>query len=174
MANRYGFELARSPRTIGAYYALRETIFCQEQQLFDGSDIDDVDRAAYPIVALKTDSPWLSLPDIVGVVRIYETEPRQWYGGRLGVHADHRRGWRIGKGLILKAVSTANAWGCDRFLATVQLQNVRFFRRLHWQSLESLDIQGRPHHLMEADLNAYPPCIEPRVAPPGRHVLQVS
>jgi TRAP-type mannitol/chloroaromatic compound transport system substrate-binding protein len=25
-------------------------------------------------------------------------------------------------------VTTAHGWGCDRFLATVQLQNVRFFR----------------------------------------------
>jgi uncharacterized protein len=35
----------------------------------------------------------------------------------LGTHPDYRRGWHIGKGLINKAVTTANAWGCDRFLA---------------------------------------------------------
>ena len=49
---------------------------------------------------------------------------------RLGVHSDFRRHHQIGKGLIWKAVTTANGWGCDRFLATVQIQNVRFFRRL--------------------------------------------
>lgn len=171
MAHRYRFELARSPRNIRAYYALRETIFCHEQNLFEGSDIDEIDATAYPIVALQTDSPLLALPSVVGVVRIYETAPRQWYGGRLGVHLDYRRVGRIGKGLILKAVTTANAWGCDRFLATVQTQNVRFFRRLHWRSLETLSIQGRPHHLMEADLAAYPPCIESRFDPPGCAVL---
>ncbi|MGF1515149.1 MAG: MSMEG_0567/Sll0786 family nitrogen starvation N-acetyltransferase [Elainellaceae cyanobacterium] len=174
MANRYRFELARSPKAICDYYALRQTIFCYEQGLFEGSDADAIDQTAYPIVALQTDSPFLAMPSVVGVVRIYETEPRQWYGGRLGVHIDYRRVGRIGKGLIIKAVSTANAWGCDRFLATVQLQNVRFFRRLHWQSLESVSIQGRPHHLMEADLAAYPPGVEPRFMPPSCEELQAS
>lgn len=174
MANHYRFELARSPRCLRDYYALRDAIFCREQGLFEDGDIDAIDTTAHPIVALKTDSPLLALPKVIGVVRIYEPEPRLWYGGRLGVHADHRRGWRIGKGLITKAVTTANAWGCDRFLATVQVQNVRFFRRLHWRSLESLTIQGRPHHLMEADLAAYPPCVEARVTPPGCDLLQAS
>jgi hypothetical protein len=42
------------------------------------------------------------------------------------------------------------------------LQNVRFFERFHWQSLEELSICDRPHHLMEADLNFYPPSTETR------------
>ena len=57
---------------------------------------------------------------VVGVVRIYELQPRLWYGGRLGVHVDHRRAGKVGKGLIHQAVTTAHGWGCDRFLATVQ------------------------------------------------------
>ncbi|MEO0541776.1 MAG: MSMEG_0567/Sll0786 family nitrogen starvation N-acetyltransferase [Cyanobacteria bacterium P01_A01_bin.105] len=110
-------------------------------------------------------------PDrVVGVVRIYEETPRLWYGGRLGVHPDFRRVGRIGKGLIQKAVTTAHTWGCDRFLATVQQQNVRFFTRLHWQSLEEIDIVGRPHHLMEADLAFYPPTDQLRPALPGQRV----
>ncbi|MEO0888369.1 MAG: GNAT family N-acetyltransferase, partial [Cyanobacteria bacterium J06648_10] len=40
--------------------------------------------------------------------------------------------------------------------------NVRFFTRLHWQSLEEIDILGRPHHLMEADLDYYPATVQPR------------
>jgi hypothetical protein len=48
----------------------------------------------------------------------------------------------------------------------VQLPNVRFFQRLHWTSLDSLEIQGVPHHLMEADLAYYLPCWERR--PEGR------
>ena len=99
---------------------------------------------------------------MVGVVRIYEERNRLWYGGRLGVHQDYRRVGRIGKGLIQKAVTTANTWGCDRFLATVQLQNVRFFKRLHWETLKEISVCDRPHHLMEADLNFYPPGNEPR------------
>jgi putative N-acetyltransferase (TIGR04045 family) len=100
--------------------------------------------------------------DVVGVVRILEKSPRIWYGGRLGVDADFRRHNQIGKGLIWKAVTTANGWGCDRFLATVQIQNVRFFQRLHWRSTDELEIRGITHHLMEADLAYYQPARERR------------
>lgn len=150
----YQFKLAKSPAEIEAYFELRRSIFTEEQQLFQ-NDVDEIDQTAYPIVALHD-------TQVVGVVRIYETEPRIWYGGRLGTHADYRKGWQIGKGLIYKAVTTANTWGCDRFLATVQLQNVRFFQRLHWESQAELMICDLPHHLMQADLDFYPPASEPR------------
>jgi putative N-acetyltransferase (TIGR04045 family) len=155
--NPYQFKLATG-QEIPAYYALRRIIFAQEQQLFELDDADQIDQIAYPIVAVcQTPSK-----QVVGVVRIYEPEPGIWYGGRLGTHPAYRRGWSIGKGLIDKAVTTANTWGCQQFLATVQLQNVRFFQRLHWQSLEQMTICDRPHHLMAADLNFYPPGSEPR------------
>ncbi len=151
MKPNYQFKLALSPTHIEAYFLLRQQIFCQEQGIFQTSDRDEHDSIAYPIVAINHDDK------VVGVVRIYETEPGLWYGGRLGVHPDYRRGWRIGKGLINRAVTTANTWGCDRFLATVQLPNVRFFQRLHWNSLNEISIRDRPHHLMEAELDFYPP-----------------
>lgn len=146
----YQFKLAAKPQELADYFKLRQSIFCHEQQLFVHSDKDEIDQIAYPIVALTTTQ------QVVGVVRIYETEPGIWYGGRLGTHADHRRGWQIGKGLIYKAVTTAHTWGCQQFLATVQMQNVRFFERLHWRSLQEITICDRLHHLMEADLNFYP------------------
>ncbi len=149
----YRFELAVAAPEIEAYFNLRQLIFCQEQGLFPTSDVDEIDQYAYPIVAIDQT---VATQPIVGVVRIYESEPGLWYGGRLGTHPDYRKGWQIGKGLIYKAVTTANTWGCDRFLATVQLQNVRFFQRLHWESLEEITICDRPHHLMQADLNFYP------------------
>jgi len=147
----YQFKLALSRVEIEAYFSLRQEIFCQEQGLFPISDRDEYDSIAYPIIAINSDE------QVVGVVRIYETEPGLWYGGRLGTHPDYRRGWRIGKGLINKAVTTANTWGCDRFLATVQLPNVRFFQRLHWQSIKEISLRDRPHHLMQAELDFYPP-----------------
>lgn len=157
---RYSFELARSPQDIRAYFRLRQTIFCDEQGLFTGNDEDETDRIAYPIIAVENNV--IAGKRVVGVVRIYETQSRLWYGGRLGVHPAYRRVGRIGKGLIHKAVTTANTWGCDRFLATVQLQNVRFFRRQHWESIQEMAVCDRPHHLMEADLDFYPPNHEPR------------
>lgn len=157
---RYSFKLALSASEVNAYFEMRQTIFCYEQGMFTDTDRDDIDRYAHPIVAIDREA--IPLNPVVGIVRIYESEPRLWYGGRLGVHQDYRRVNRIGKGLIYKAVTTANAWGCDRFLATVQLQNVRFFERLHWQSLTEIAICERPHYLMAADLNYYPPSTDPR------------
>ncbi|MFE4105073.1 MSMEG_0567/Sll0786 family nitrogen starvation N-acetyltransferase [Almyronema epifaneia] len=157
---RYSFELARSHSDIRAYFRLRQAIFCEEQRLFTAHDEDELDERAYPIIAVENEM--IAGRRVVGVVRIYEAQPRLWYGGRLGVHPAYRRVGRIGQGLIHKAVTTANTWGCDRFLATVQLQNVRFFRRQHWQSLEEITICDRPHHLMEADLAYYPPTTEMR------------
>lgn len=152
----YQFKLAASSQEIDDYFSLRRSIFAEEQQIFEGDDRDDIDQIAYPIVAIAPNQ------QVIGVVRIYEIEPGTWYGGRLGTHVDYRKGWKIGKGLIHKAVTTANGWGCHQFLATVQVQNVRFFQRFHWQSLEKLSICDRPHHLMEADLNFYPPSTEVR------------
>ncbi len=170
MAQRtYSFQLALSDADMSDYFDLREQIFCEEQGLFSQSDRDSIDPQSYPIVAIAHEE---NQPNrIVGVVRIYEPESRLWYGGRLGVHPDFRRVGRIGKGLIQKAVTTANTWGCDRFLATVQLQNVRFFTRLHWDSLQEIEIMERPHHLMQADLDYYPATDQPRPALP---ILQVA
>lgn len=151
MSVNYHFKLASAQAEIVAYYQLRHRIFVEEQGLFLDRDRDPLDAIAYPIIAVTPDDP-----AVLGVVRIYEAEPHLWYGGRLGTHPDYRRGWHIGKGLINKAVTTANAWGCDRFLATVQIQNVRFFQRLHWDSLEEIEIRGIAHHLMQADLDYYP------------------
>ncbi|WP_179228559.1 MSMEG_0567/Sll0786 family nitrogen starvation N-acetyltransferase [Leptolyngbya ohadii] len=166
----YQFKLATTPEEIAAYFALRHSIFVEEQQLFQDSDVDEIDRTAYPIIAIHPQENH----SIVGVVRIYETKPGFWYGGRLGTHRDYRKGWQIGKGLIYKAVTTANTWGCEQFLATVQLQNVRFFQRLHWESLEEMTICDRPHHLMQADLNYYPPHTEARPVLPFMPQLLVS
>ncbi|MDG2616108.1 GNAT family N-acetyltransferase [Thermoleptolyngbya sichuanensis XZ-Cy5] len=158
---RYHFELMRSLQEVNEYFNLRRMIFCTEQGLFQDSDVDSIDNIAYPIIAIENETD-----QVVGIVRIYEPEPGLWYGGRLGTHPDDRRGWQIGKGLIYKAVTTANTWGCQRFLATVQLQNVRFFQRLHWKTLEELTLCDRPHHLMEADLHHYPAGTEVRPAMP--------
>ena len=164
-SERFSFHLLRPGAPLLAeYWQLRSAIFCQEQHLFEDCDRDAKDAIAYPIAALSHDARLGSgVPGgVVGVVRILEESPRVWYGGRLGVHPDCRRLNQIGKGLIWKAVTTAHGWGCDRFLATVQIQNVRFFERLHWQSLKELEIRGVSHHLMEADLSYYAPALERR------------
>ena len=174
------FGFAQPGWQLGQYRALRRRVFCDEQKLFVGTDEDELDHRATPIVAVAS---CMGAPDhVVGVVRIDERRPGEWYGGRLGVAPDYRRTARftitglfdggrpvgpfdtsVGAALIYKAVSTAKARGAKRFLANVQAQNVPFFERMHWRVLFEEDLFGLPHARMQADLAHYPIA---RLAPP--------
>jgi len=139
--------------------ALRRRVFCREQGLFGEDDRDAIDEVAIPIVALAL---WGVYADaVVGTVRIHEEAPGLWWGSRLAVCEHHRRVGALGSALIRLAVSSAHARGCTRFLAHVQSQNVLLFRRLHWKTVEEVELHGRLHHRMEADLAYYPPFATP-------------
>ena len=146
--------IARDAVDLAAYHELRRRIFCEEQGLFTVDDGDAWDAVATPIVCVLDET---SSERVIGVVRIYEATPGVWYGGRLGVDASSRRMGNIGRLLILKAVSTAHAWGCREFLAVVQPQNVPLFRRLHWRVVRPVEAHGIEHAMMRADLAHYPP-----------------
>ena len=139
--------------------ALRREVFCGEQGLFDGDDRDAIDEIAIPLVAVSFVG--VAADEVVGTVRIHEAEPGVWWGSRLAVAGDYRRIGALGAGLIRLAVSSAHARGCTRFLAHVQSQNALLFGKLHWRTLDQRDLHGRPHHLMEADLDFYPPFAAP-------------
>ncbi len=140
-------------------HALRRTVFCREQGLFGDDDRDAIDDHAQLLVALSCVG---GAPDeVVGTVRIHEAAPRLWWGSRLAVSAAYRSFGRIGATLIRLAVSSAHMRGCDTFLAHVQSQNVTLFERLHWHLQGTLDLHGRRHALMQADLAHYPPCATP-------------
>ncbi len=155
LPGEYRVRLATRPWERAGHFALRREVFCEEQDIFLGSDRDAVDDVAIPIVAMTCILG--SADTVVGAVRIHEPEPGLWRGSRLAVHADHRRVGRLGAELIRLAVCTAHARGAVRFLAQVQAQNVPLFRRLHWRSLEEITLHGLPHHVMQADLAYYPP-----------------
>ncbi|MFP7632730.1 MSMEG_0567/Sll0786 family nitrogen starvation N-acetyltransferase [Pseudomonas veronii] len=150
------------------YYTLRRAVFSDEQQLL-AQDRDEKDFQAIPIVAV---AHHCGMPErVVGAVRIYETEPGVWYGGRLCVERAYRRHGMIGKALINEAVSRAIDLGCHTFLATVQQANEGYFLGLHWQTLQAIDVFGHAHCLMQAQLDCYP--FMPRnVALPPRKVVR--
>ena len=157
-AQRISAERAREPWQIAGYFGLRSEIFAAEQGLFAGSDVDEHDAHATPIVA---QGEIAGMPDhVVGVVRIYRAGADQpadtWFGGRLGVAHAYRRVGAVGTALITEAVSTAHSWGCRRFLATVQQANARYFEHHHFARLADIDLLGRPHVLMQANLERYP------------------
>jgi putative N-acetyltransferase (TIGR04045 family) len=147
--------VASEPWQLSAYYRMRQAVFAEEQGLFAGSDVDVHDAHATPIVAVGHVA---GMPDeVIGVVRIYRSECHVWYGGRLGVSPAYRSRGVVGTSLICAAVSTAHAWGCRRFLATIQVQNVRYFEQHRFLTVDEVTVCGHPHHLMEASLDAYAP-----------------
>jgi len=138
--------------------ALRRKVFCDEQKIFSGDDRDAIDAAAITIVAI---SSFAVVPqEVVGTVRIHQAQPGTWWGSRLAVAAQYRGISALGTSLIRLAVSSAHARGCRRFLAHVQTQNAPLFRRLGWNTIEEIEVHGRPHHFMQADLNRYPPIVD--------------
>jgi putative N-acetyltransferase (TIGR04045 family) len=141
-------------------YKLRRAVFCIEQGIFIGDDRDEIDEHAQQLVAVSCVA---GMPEqVVGTVRIHQEEPGLWFGSRLAVHPAFRRHGKIGATLIRLAVTSAHALGCRTFLAHVQSQNVPLFRALHWDALSQETLLGRSHHLMQAQLEHYPPCTTPR------------
>jgi putative N-acetyltransferase (TIGR04045 family) len=146
---------AESGFEVLGHHRLRHQAFVTEQGLFAQSDRDGVDEIAIPIVAV---SCLLGDPDeVMGTVRIHEAGDGLWWGSRLAVSARQRGGLDLGAALIRFAVGTARAEGGTSFRAHVQLGNVALFERLHWRTLEIVELHGRPHALMEADLAWYAP-----------------
>jgi putative N-acetyltransferase (TIGR04045 family) len=139
--------------------ALRRQVFCEEQNIFAGDDRDAIDEVAIALVAVSFVG--VAADEVVGTVRIHQAEDNVWWGSRLAVAPDYRRIGALGAGLIRLAVSSARARGCTRFLAHVQSQNALLFGKLYWTALAQIDLHGRPHHLMEANLDFYPPFANP-------------
>ncbi len=152
---QFGIKLADEWWERDGAQALRHHVFCREQGLFEQSDRDAVDAVAQTIVAV--DYVMGMTHRVVGTVRIHEDAPGIWFGSRLAIDPDYRGVYGLGRGLVYRAVCTAHARGCRTFLANVQSQNVSFFARLAWESLQEVSLHGRPHVLMRADLRAYPP-----------------
>ncbi|MEJ9212345.1 MSMEG_0567/Sll0786 family nitrogen starvation N-acetyltransferase [Bacillus smithii] len=144
--------VAQNKEEILAALALRRLVFVNEQRLFEKDDSDEHDKRAIHINAWSRKKPLL-----LGTVRCYpEPEnPKVWWGGRLAVHPDYRiKG--IGVYLIRAAVETVKNHKADRFLASVQSQNVELFKKLGWESVgEPFHYHGHPHQIMEVDLNVY-------------------
>ena len=159
--SHFKVKFAVAPWERRACSALRRQVFCKEQGLFADGDRDAIDAHAIPICALSTLGG--DADAVVGTVRIHAVaeRPGEWWGSRLAVARPFRGTAALGAGLIQVAVSSAHARGCTRFLAHVQEQNVPLFQALHLTSLGAVALHGRPHHLMQADLAAYPPMHDP-------------
>jgi hypothetical protein len=104
------FKIARTPGEIEGFWALRQAIFCEEQNVFHGSDRDEFDTVAIPIVC---ETLIAGMEDtVVGVVRIDEREPNVWFGSRLGVASDFRSVKKISprRGIEKPSADLSRAW----------------------------------------------------------------
>jgi putative N-acetyltransferase (TIGR04045 family) len=155
IASEYQIKFATEAWERARAAALRRQVFCEEQQLFAGDDRDEIDDIAIPIVAVSLLG--VVFDEVVGTVRIHQAEPGVWWGSRLAVAGEHRRVASLGTALIRLSVGSAHARGARRFFAHVQAQNALLFQRLHWTTLAEVELFGRLHHRMEADLAHYPP-----------------
>lgn len=152
-APTYWIRQAREPWELAGSYVLRRRVFCLEQGLVEAGERDAVDDRATAIVAI---SSLAGAPDqVVGAVRIDERSAGIWWGTRLTVAREHRRAAGLGVALIRFAVGTALGRGAECFFAHVQEANVPLFERLHWRDCGAVELHGRSHRFMEADLAAY-------------------
>lgn len=138
--------------------ALRRAVFCAEQRLFDFTDADAVDDDADTITLVAVSCVHGMSEDVVGTVRVHALGGDVWQGSRLAVRREYRGQAWLGSELIHLAVSLAHAEGARQFVAQVQQQHAALFERLHWRALGAVELRGRPHLRMEADLACYPPC----------------
>ena len=138
--------VASGAAEIKAHFEIRRQVFVEEHGLFEGTDRDVHDDEGIHIVACLNGQ-------IVGAVRCYPAGEGVWYGGRLAVHSDFRNS-NLGACLVRKAVETMEfTAGVSRFLARIQIQNVRFFKRLGWINLgEQFLYRGVRHQMMEKTL----------------------
>ncbi|MFH0726696.1 MAG: MSMEG_0568 family radical SAM protein [Pseudomonadota bacterium] len=143
---------ARSERELSEAFAIRHRVFVDEQGIFTGTDRDEQDTISIHLIARQGEK-------MVGTVRVFPdpgNDNGHWIGGRLAVHPDYRV-FRIGASLVKEAMKRVKKKGCTVFTAHVQEKNVRFFQKLGWTPIGSMEtIRGRPHRHMRADLDRVP------------------
>jgi radical SAM protein (TIGR04043 family)/putative N-acetyltransferase (TIGR04045 family) len=127
---------------------IRKDVFVKEQGLFETSDLDENDSLSTHIIVRNDDV-------VIGSVRVFPENNgyNHWVGGRLAVLREHRDN-HVGALLVKEAMRYVKKCGCTRFTAHIQEQNVRYFSLLGWRAVGPVEIyHGRPHRLMEADLD---------------------
>jgi len=146
--NRLMCRLVRSSTELAAALQIRKEVFVEEQGLFETSDVDDNDSKSTHIIVERED-------EIIGTVRVFPENSacNHWVGGRLAVRSDSRDN-QAGALLVRAAMRYVKKLGCTRFTAHIQEQNVNFFSVLGWKAVGPVEMyHGKPHQLMEADLD---------------------
>ncbi len=136
----------RTDEELREVFYIRKRVFVEEEKIFRDDDRDEYDDISIHLVA-KKDSK------IVGTVRVYPLGGGEWRGSRLAVLKEHRD-FRVGRILVKEAMKRVKKEGAKRFTAYILKKNVNFFKKLGWKPIgEEVNLFGKQHQLMEADLN---------------------
>ncbi|WP_052688848.1 MSMEG_0567/sll0787 family protein [Williamsia herbipolensis] len=161
-ATRVGFLItpATSSAHHDAYRKMRREAFVDEQKVFSGSDIDDVDDDPRTLVLVAVTPEGT----VVGGVRLapqhgwgidhrsgIDTADIGWWTGSRLVVDRSRHDVGIGPALVRAACAHASERGVLRFEATVQRPHRRMFAHLGWDDVGVCEIGGRPHVRMRWD-----------------------
>ncbi|RZS90842.1 putative N-acetyltransferase (TIGR04045 family) [Motilibacter rhizosphaerae] len=148
-AQAFLVEEAVTRADVEAYRSLRQEVFCEEQGLFTGSDLDDADDDPRLVVLVARDP---ADGTVLGGVRLGPCVAGRdigwWAGSRLVVGRRARTLGGIGPALVRAACARAEQAGVLRFDATVQRANEPLFRRLGWHRVRDTTVAGTPHVLM--------------------------
>jgi len=144
--NRPIIKLALDQNDVMEAFAIRREIFINEQKMFKETDRDKYDDIAQHLICIIDG-------EVAGTVRIFPAKGgRSWIGGRLALKKKYR-GTNGGIMLVKAAMELAGKKECRHFYATIQKQNISFFKRLGWKQIGSLfTYKGRQHVIMEAML----------------------
>ena len=147
--NKIIFRIVEKEAELQQCFAVRHSVFVEEQKIFFETDQDEYDKNAIHIAAIDT-----STGKVVSTVRCHEKEGGIWYGARLAVAKEFRtHPSLIGVKLCKIAEKTVADRGANRFLAYIQPKNVHFFERLNWRTVDQPVMHfGSIHQLMEASL----------------------
>ncbi len=142
---------------LAAHYTIRHSVFVNEQGVLVFTDVDSWDNQPDVIHVLAAQEQHCA-----GSVRLYSLNNNgRWKGDRLAVLKKHRA-TVIAAQLVRFATATAAAQGGIEMEASVQLTNVKFFKRLGWTcDGPEQTFFGLLHQPMLFDLSAAPPVTWP-------------
>ncbi|RFA09108.1 AIR synthase [Subtercola boreus] len=130
---------------VQAYRVLRRETFVEEQGLFEGHDLDDLDLDARTVVLVARALDGTVLGGVRLAPATPDTDLGWWTGSRLVVARSARGQLGIGPALVQAACAHAEARGVLRFEATVQPAAERMFARLGWERLGETTVAGVTH-----------------------------
>ena len=125
-------------------YALRHTVFVEEQGYTAEGEVDDLDPFSHHILARENGTP-------IATARVH-LEGDTAKIGRVCVIAA-RRGIGLGADLINAAVALAAQKGAIRAILGAQIHAIGFYEKLGFAPYDPpYDDEGEPHQMMELTL----------------------